>query len=287
MSCHGRGRACVGFTREAISTARMVLPHRLLVWLACLSMAWSAALAADDAGPPLEFDRLDLKDGRRLKDVMVKTYDAGTGTLLLVAQGKALSVPIALVPPPFDALLKNAPVSGTTVSVAPGKNVGAAAGSVNPSPPAPQRMNSPAQTGVTPAPRTVAPRTSRPAPPQATRPASRPRPQQVQSPAPSPVPLVETLNAHRAAALKRAENYYRYEHRIGSNNIVVRSIAFETDPISPVSGWEGRYRTEGKALIEYFDSAGRSFQRTTQAFEVTTEQKPGGPLVVVNFIRKS
>jgi hypothetical protein len=54
-----------------------------------------------------------------------------------------------------------------------------------------------------------------------------------------------------------------------------------------VTGWTGRYRTEGKAYLEFFDSKGWSYSRATSRFEVLTEQKPDGALKVVDFLVKS
>jgi hypothetical protein len=35
--------------------------------------------------------------------------------------------------------------------------------------------------------------------------------------------------------------------------------------------------------MEFYDSNGRSFSRSTSSFEVLTEQEPGQPLTVVDF----
>jgi hypothetical protein len=101
----------------------------------------------------------------------------------------------------------------------------------------------------------------------------------------SPVPF-EDARAHKDSALERARNYYRYEHRMGSANIRMTSIDFESNEPKSVTGWPGRYRTEGKALIQYSDGRG-SIQSTAELFEVLTEQKPGDSIKVVDFIRKS
>ena len=74
---------------------------------------------------------------------------------------------------------------------------------------------------------------------------------------------------------------------MGSNSIIVQSVSLELSVPVSVPGWTGRFQTQGKAYIEYYDSKGRSFQRATSTFEVTTEQKPGEALQVVDFSRKT
>jgi hypothetical protein len=92
--------------------------------------------------------------------------------------------------------------------------------------------------------------------------------------------------AHKAAALDRAQSYYRFEHQGGSGSIRVTAINFETSDPEPIDGWTGRYRTQGRVLLEYIDSKGYSFNRTTDRFEVITEQKDKGSIKVIDFTRK-
>jgi hypothetical protein len=99
-------------------------------------------------------------------------------------------------------------------------------------------------------------------------------------------PSAAEAAAHRAIALKRAELYYRYELQIGSNNVQVTGLDFEIIDVNPIAGWTGRYRTEAKAFVSYYDSAGGSFKRITSIFEVVTEQKLKEPIQVVDFTRK-
>ena len=65
------------------------------------------------------------------------------------------------------------------------------------------------------------------------------------------------------------------------------ALEFEFAETKAVPGWTGRYCTQGKAFLEYYDSRGRSFQRTTSTFEVTTEENVADGVVVVDFSRKS
>lgn len=212
----------------------------------CLVMA----CRAQESATPLEFVRLDLTDGRKLKKVVVKSYDATTGKLLVVASGKAMTIPIALVPKPFQDTLKAdaRPAGDTTTAI-------------------PTTLPRPTAKGVAVAPTKPVPMT--------------PVPQ-----APAAVPVAPDFTYIKNTALTRAQNYYRYEYPVGSGAVSVTAINFETDDPEIITGWEGRYRVQGRALLEYYDSPGRSFNRSTDRFEVTLEQKPGKSLQVIDFSRK-
>ncbi len=94
-----------------MKTIRALLP----LLLALLSAASTAAAEPDN--PTLEFKRLDLLNKRTLRDVVVRSYDAKSDKFLVIAGGKAMTIPASLVPAPFaDQLRQNAPASGGTVS---------------------------------------------------------------------------------------------------------------------------------------------------------------------------
>jgi hypothetical protein len=93
------------------------------------------------------------------------------------------------------------------------------------------------------------------------------------------------LARHKEAAQTRARRYYQYEFQAGSNSISVTALDIEMDQPEAITGWLGRYRTKGKAYLEFYDSRGGSFSRTTSSFEVITEQNPGQPPQVVDFTR--
>jgi hypothetical protein len=193
---------------------------------------------------PLRFTQLDLMDGRTLTNVVVKSYDTATGQLLLVADGKAMLVPENLIPPPLAARLKaGAPAAGSTTNL------------VTPHPDTPSAV--PEQ------------------------PASAPTAQV--SATPSDAGSDQQLARHQKAAETRARRYYRYEFQVGSNAISITALDIETDQPEAIEGWLGRYRTRGKVYLEFYDSKGRSFSRTTSSFEVITEQKPGQPIKVIDF----
>jgi hypothetical protein len=234
--------------------------------LALVATCFIVGVSAQSEEVPLKFTRLELSDGRKLKDVVVKSYDAKSEKLLIIADGKAMMIPIASVPPPFNVQLKAAPASGASVNT------------VASPPPVVRSLPTAADqyylvhTVPAPAPQVVY------VPQRA--PASRVAPV-------DPMLARADLKGHQDAARARAQRYFRYEHQMGSNSILVQSVSVElTVPVS-VPGWTGRFETKGSAFIEYYDSKGRSFQRATSTFEVTTEQKPGEALQVIDFTRKS
>ena len=82
-----------------------------------LSLLAAGAARAADASPT-KFARIDLLDGRTLKNVELVSYDAATDKVLLVADQKAMSVPLNLIPAPFAARFKHdLPESGASASV--------------------------------------------------------------------------------------------------------------------------------------------------------------------------
>lgn len=206
----------------------------------------SLARAAD---VPLQFVRLDLRDGRTLTNVVIKTFDAASGKLLLVADGKAMVVPVNLIPAPFDeGLKKAAPPAGATTAVVAVQSV---------------------------APRVVV---MQPAPDSVERPVIID---------PHSMSDSERLIAwHKEAAAAHARRYFQYEFKAGSDAIVVTELDLEMNQPQMVDGWPGRYRTTGRALLTFYESKGRSFSRSACAFEVLTEGKAGEPLKIVDFSRK-
>ena len=88
----------------------------LLVALAVTGLA--ATLPAADKEPlALKYDTFPLTDGRTLTKVVIKSYDPKGEKLLLLADGRALILPVALVPDPLGTRLKEeAPKSGATTT---------------------------------------------------------------------------------------------------------------------------------------------------------------------------
>lgn len=211
---------------------------RLLLLLALTNLAFGEELS-------LQFSRIDLSDGRTLKNVAIKTFDPSTNRVLLVADGKASMVPLSAFPAPVDKQISStAPRSGSSTMVAP----------VPPAPKAP--------------------------------------------PAPQYVPTPSTDNAdaaklqrevykHAETARAKANRYFRYQYNVGSGAVRVRSVDIDATDPEPISGWSGRFRTQGRANIEFFDSRGWSYSRATATYEVLTETKADGQVIASDLTVKS
>ncbi len=211
-----------------------------------IAVIWAAlafAVAGKANEPVTTFTRLDLTDGRTLREVTVKSYDPATGRVLLLAGRTAMSIPVALIPAPFDVQVKAAvPVAGSNLT-------------------------------------TIVPRAA--PPPSAVAPAVAP----VQVSAPPAAPRAAPVSRHREAASERARRFFTYEYQAGSSSVSVYECEIETEETEPIAGWDGRYRTKGRAYLQFYDSRGRSFSRATSRFEVITEQKPGKGVEVIDFTR--
>jgi hypothetical protein len=219
--------------------------------------------AEDSSEVSLKYATIDLTDGRKLKNVVVKSYDAKSERVLLIADGKAMSLPVAIFPKPLNEQVKSAPASGASVT------------SVAAPPPRPL---------VTSADQYMMETAARPPAPQSRPPQ---RPVTIRStPDPAAVEAAR-LRQHLAVAQARAQKFYRYEHQVGSNSITVTSLEFEFEPPKAL-GYSGRVETKGKAFIGFYDSfGGGSFQRTTSTFEIVTEEDPKEGIKVIDFTRKS
>lgn len=218
--------------------------------LACSAVAvtlFVAALAA--AQPASTFARIDLTDGRSLKDVTVRSYDPASGKVLLMAGRTAMSIPLALIPAPFDTQVKEAvPVAGSNLTTVSHRPTAAPSARAEPVRVVPVQIMAPSTSGERP-------------------------------------DASSSLARHRDAASKRAERFFTYEFQAGSSSLSVYDCDIETEEIEAVAGWDGRYRTKGRAYLQFYDSRGRSFSRTTSRFEVLTEQKAGKDVTVVDFTR--
>jgi len=219
-------------------------------YLPLITLFWfflSVLRGAENHG--FEYARLDLLDGRTLKAVSVKSYDPSNDKLLILSDEKLLLIPAKLIPPPFAAhFRKNAKRSGGTTSTVP---------------------SSPSQSS-------------------SSRSQSRQAKDTTQNPsAPDRVdPEAKLKSAHIQAARSRADRFYRYEFTAGSNSISVTARNIEITRCEPITGWAGRYRSEGTARLEYYDSKGGSFQRVSSGFEVITETSKDSEITVVDFTRK-
>jgi hypothetical protein len=227
---------------------------RILV--AGIGLVVGGAMFAADEDLVLQFHRMDLSDGRKLKNVIVRSYDAKSEKLLVIADGKAMTVPIALLPAPFNQTLKGAPASGGTVNTfaAPPRPVLSAADQYYLEHPAPVRTFAPVQ------------------------------------PTRAPAVQVSTENPHTAqekVARDRARRYYTYEFPASMTSHRVTLIDVELQTPQSVPGWTGRSSAQGKAYIELYDRRNRSVQRRTSNFEVLMEQKMGESLRAIDFTVKN
>lgn len=222
----------------------------------CAVILFLLLVAAPSAvASSLEFDRLDLTDGRKLRRVVVKTYDPTTDKLLIIADGKAMTIPRSLVPPPFRDQFKEVTRSGATVTTVPAAVAPVVAVAAN----ADASSSAPAPSVPSASRRTITVVLDPP----------RPKTSNQYMAANQGI----DLNSHRDAALRRARNYFRFEFPLGSSSSIVSLGEIELTTPQLVPGWEGRCRTEGQVLLEIYDSRGRSFQRRTSRFEVVTERK--------------
>lgn len=223
------------------------MSHPLRLFLFGLFLAGTAC-AATNSPAALEFTRLDLLDGRKLRNVVIKSYDARTDKVVLLADQTMMTVSAALIPAPFaDGVRKEALALPSTS-------------------PAPRVISSVQRS---PAPRPQPPvQWSRPASPQSAK-------------------ATVDLAAHKIAATDRARTFYHTEFKSGSvgTSVVVNFLGL--DEPEEITGWEGRYRTQGRAELEYRDRNYRSTGKVNSTFEVITESKSGAAVTVIDFTRKS
>jgi hypothetical protein len=94
----------------------------------------------------------------------------------------------------------------------------------------------------------------------------------------SPPPV--SLEAVRAAAVSRAENYFRFE-RLGSSPTLAIDVKIETDEPEPIDGYLGEYHVRGIGHVSWYDSRG-SFNNAARKFEVRV-QSVGGSARATDF----
>jgi hypothetical protein len=203
--------------------------------------------------PATSVGRITLLDGRVLKNVVIRTYDSSSSKVLLISDGKAMLIPLSIIPPPYAESIREAAAKPSADLV---------------------------QTTPVPVPSDTVISTAPPAETVVVKP----------TPAPivvTPAATVDPVEAHMNAATAHVRRYYKFEYRTGSNAISVTDSDIAVEETEAVEGWSGRYRTTGKVYLEVYDSVGGgSFRRTTGKFEVLTEQKPGELIKVIDFTRK-
>lgn len=91
----------------------------------------------------------------------------------------------------------------------------------------------------------------------------------------------EQVASIKKEAKKYADHYFRYEYLGGVSGAVVERLDVDLREPRDVNGWPGRYSVDGTASLEYFASAGISFQKSAaNAFTVTLDWKDGQASVV-------
>ncbi len=95
------------------------------------------------------------------------------------------------------------------------------------------------------------------------------------------------INLVKGAVREKADNYFRYEDRLGSGYVAVRSLSIEMEEPEEFSGWTGRYTVKGKGHLEYYDSyrGSYSFSRANRSFIATVEIDQKGKAKVIGFDR--
>jgi len=89
-----------------------------IIFLLLFAFCVAGRVRAAEENAPLAYARFDLSNGLKLRNVVVKNYDAKADRFLLLADGKAITVPASQVPQPFrSALRKKAPGVGATTAI--------------------------------------------------------------------------------------------------------------------------------------------------------------------------
>ena len=84
-------------------------------------------------------------------------------------------------------------------------------------------------------------------------------------------------------ARERAYQFYHYEYNPGSGSSFVFDDSVMLEEPEEVSGWQNRYRVQGKIGVQFYDSKGSSFGTRSRQFEVVTEGDKNGTMKVVDF----
>jgi hypothetical protein len=213
--------------------------------------------------------RLTLTNGRVLKQVVIRSYDTPSDKVLLLSEGKALLIPVELLPPVFAEKVKADAARSTADLVQT------------------SRVRTPEERAAALAELSLAADTDNSTNGETT-PAT-PAPSSPSSPAPDGT-FAESTNPfkdHREAAMAYVRRYFKFRYPTGHNSTTVTDTDFDIEETKAVTGWTNRYRTVGKAYVEIYDSiGGGSFRRGSAKFEIVTEQKPGEEIKVIDFTRK-
>lgn len=237
-----------------------MLPPRHWAGLGAFVLALVSAWA-DGPRAPVTLSELDVA-GRRLHKVEVRSYDGTTDRFTLVAGRNLMAVAATDMAPALRDQLK------TTV---PRKD----------SPP--PKLEPAKATGTLP---TSGPRVETKTPPgTGGQTADAPPPANTPSVAKSANSDQERILAYQELILARARKYYADEYPAGSNLRTVKPVEYHLDTVERVTGWNGRYRWEGRVMVDIVEGGGKS-RRETDRFEVITEERPGEEPRVIDYFRK-
>jgi hypothetical protein len=207
----------------------------------------------------VRFESLALRNGTTLSQGTIKSYDPATGRVVLQAARAITSCQIELLPDD---------VAAQVVSLVPDAETDAAMTAK-----ARRETNERAAQEIA--------RKNR----EQQAEAAKARAAQAKSETPArPDDAVQTRA--KRMAYEKAYRYYRYEFKPASGSIAIIGQGVQVDEPVAVAGWDRRYRVTGNVGLEFYDSRGRSFDRTTRAFEVLVGPDSNGNPVVLDFTAK-
>lgn len=182
----------------------------------------------------LRFERVNLSNGRVLKDAALTSFNRDSNLVYVLEDRKLKPYPRALFPgfvtARIDDRLKEHPA------------------------PKPSRQPAPQSSphGESP-------------PPSKSNP--------IGSPERNAADRAAIEAAVAAKAESAARRHFRYGQRTGSGYTTTTESEVELDGPTPIPGWPGRYRVEGTAYYSYYDSVGSTFNNRRRGVEVIVEAK--------------
>ncbi len=85
---------------------------------------------------------------------------------------------------------------------------------------------------------------------------------------------------HKAVVEERMTDFFQYDYLENVNAGRVTSVKASVIETVPVQGWPHRFRSTGKAHVEFYDAGRRTVTRFTRDFEVVTEEKETGAIKI-------
>lgn len=211
----------------------------------------------------LDYEALALKNGQALRNVRIKSYDHGSGKVIILVDRTIQSLQLELLPDEVaakvGAMVPEEAKALAREDRADRKQAQRAQSQATRE----QQLRSESQRRAATAAREQSRRANEEAAAQA---AARARTKQL--------------------ARERALHYFTYENRSGSgSSIVLRQSIILGEP-EEVPGWPGRTRVSGSIGLQSYDSRGRSFDTSRREFEVTVARNAKGDEEVIDFTVK-